>query len=101
MSKDKAGAVYMVKLETGTLSDYRGKIKVWCVGIECPDPDMRKIYDSFEELPTWIRRKIAVLDMMQTRRMGKLRLGGESVDGVGTAMGTTYSVIRSEEDEDD
>ena len=99
MSKDKP--VYMVRLETGTLADHRGKIKVWCIGLECPDPDHREIYDSFEELPKWMQRKITVLDMMQTQRRGKLRLGGEKVEGVGTAFGDSYQIIKDEEDEND
>lgn len=99
MSKDKP--VYMVKLETGTLADHRGKIKVWCIGLECPDPDHREIYDSFEELPKWMQRKITMLDMVQSRKMGKLSLVAPSIDGVGTAFGTSYQIIKDEEDEDD
>jgi len=99
MSKDKP--VYMVKLETGTLADHRGKIKVWCIGLECPDPNEREIYDNFEELPKWIQRKITILDMVQSRERGKLSVLPPRVDGVGTAFGTSYQIIKDEDDEDD
>ena len=89
MLRDKP--VYMVT-RTRKLSPHRGKIKVWCVGIECPDPAKVALYNTFEELPKWIQRKVAVLDMA----------GATYIKDIGTCLSAdSYSIERTQEDEED
>ena len=47
------------------------KVYVSCIGINCVDNELKDVYNSTDDLPTWVKDKIAILML------------ADKVDGVG------------------
>ena len=44
-----------------TISKHTKKVYVSCIGINCVDNELKDVYDSIDDLPTWVKNKIALL----------------------------------------
>ena len=44
-----------------TVSEHTKKVYVVCIGINCVDNELKDVYDSIDDLPTWVKNKIALL----------------------------------------
>ena len=58
--------LYSVKV-----SKHTKKVYVSCIGINCVDNELKDVYNSTDDLPTWVKDKIAILML------------ADKVDGVG------------------
>ena len=76
-SKLPADTLYNVYLDKDTK-----RIKVICLGINCIDNSLKDSYDSWEDLPKWMKDKIAVLMMLEVRGFMSTALDDE-VKGIG------------------
>ena len=54
-----------------TISEHTKKVYVSCIGINCVDNELKDVYNSTDDLPTWVKDKIAILML------------ADKVDGVG------------------
>ena len=54
-----------------TVSKHTKKVYVSCIGINCVDNELKDVYNSTDDLPTWVKDKIAILML------------ADKVDGVG------------------
>lgn len=76
-SKLPADTLYNVYLDKDTK-----RIKVVCLGINCIDNALKDSYDSWDDLPKWMKDKIAVLMMLEVRGFMSTALDDE-VKGIG------------------
>ena len=44
-----------------TISEHTKKVYVSCIGINCVDNELKDVYNSTDDLPTWVKDKIAIL----------------------------------------
>jgi hypothetical protein len=52
--------LYQVKIDVNTK-----RVHVLCLGMYCVDSELKEWYDSVDDLPKWVRDKLAVLMMLE------------------------------------
>ena len=55
--------------------EHTKKVYVTCIGINCVDNQLKNVYDSIDDLPTWVKDKIAILMLV------------DKVEGIGYKVG--------------
>jgi len=72
-----------------------GCITTACVGMNCIDNELKSTYMSIDELPDWVKGKIAVLNMVDLIKDSNGQEYSEIIDGVGYRIGSgTYYITR-------
>ena len=72
-----------------------GCITTACVGMNCIDNELKSTYMSIDELPDWVKGKIAVLNMVDLIKDSNGQEYSEIIDGVGYRLGSgTYYITR-------
>jgi len=80
-------SLYCISVDNAT-----GCIITSCIGIQCLDNPLKDTYMSIDELPDWVKGKIAVLNMVELIKDTNGQEYTEIVDGVGYRLGNTYYV---------
>ncbi len=80
-------SLYCISVDNAT-----GCIITSCLGIQCVDNPLKDTYMSIDELPEWVKGKIAVLNMVELIKDTNGQEYTEIVDGVGYRLGNTYYI---------
>ena len=56
MAKSGHDRVHRVHVDPDT-----GKVHVTCIGMDCVDDELQSDYNSINDMPEWVQRKIAIL----------------------------------------
>ena len=80
-------SLYCISVDNAT-----GCIITSCIGIQCLDNPLKDTYMSIDELPDWVKGKIAVLNMVELIKDTNGQEYTEIVDGVGYRLGNTYYI---------
>ena len=80
-------SLYCISVDNAT-----GCIITSCLGIQCLDNPLKDTYMSIDELPEWVKGKIAVLNMVELIKDTNGQEYTEIVDGVGYRLGNTYYI---------
>jgi hypothetical protein len=75
-----------------SVDNVTGCIITSCIGIQCLDNPLKDTYMSIDELPDWVKGKIAVLNMVELIKDTNGQEYTEIVDGVGYRLGNTYYI---------
>ena len=60
-----------------TISEHTKKVYVSCIGINCVDNELKDVYNSVDDLPTWVKDKIALLMLVDKGQGIGYRVGDE------------------------
>ena len=60
-----------------TVSKHTKKVHVTCIGMECVDNELKDVYNSVDDLPTWVKDKIALLMLVDKGQGIGYRVGDE------------------------
>lgn len=66
-----------------TVSKHTKKVHVTCLGIECVDNELKDVYSSIDDLPTWVQNKMAVLMLV------------DKVEGTGYKVGEKFYIYKN------
>jgi len=81
-------SLYCISVDNAT-----GCIITSCIGIQCLDNPLKDTYMSIDELPDWVKGKIAVLNMVDLIKDSNGQEYSEIIDGVGYRIGSgTYYI---------
>ena len=87
LKKLQDDSLYCISVDNAT-----GCIITSCLGIQCLDNPLKDTYMSIDELPEWVKGKIAVLNMVELIKDTNGQEYTEIVDGVGYRLGNTYYI---------
>ena len=87
LKKLQDDSLYCISVDNAT-----GCIITSCLGIQCVDNPLKDTYMSIDELPEWVKGKIAVLNMVELIKDTNGQEYTEIVDGVGYRLGNTYYI---------
>ena len=87
LKKLQDDSLYCISVDNAT-----GCIITSCLGIQCLDNPLKDTYMSIDELPEWVKEKIAVLNMVELIKDTNGQEYTEIIDGVGYRLGNTYYI---------
>ena len=67
--------LYQVKIDPNTK-----RVHVSCLGIYCVDSGLKEWYESVDDLPKWVREKLAILMMLEPTLDYKSEIGYRASD---------------------